>query len=86
MGPRSVLQRFVIEHTVAVAFKIWVGNLVLELLTHALGSLRALQTAGAVPTGTLQALADGVDDLLIGIELDFNVASLFPRFFVMDLS
>ena len=80
MGPRSVLQGFVIEHTVAVAFKIGVGNLVLELLTHALGSLRALQTAGAVPTGTLQALADGVDDLLIGIELDFHVSSLFPRF------
>ena len=53
----------------AVALEIRVGDLVLELLTHALGSLRALQTAGAVPTGTLQALADGIHDLLIGIEL-----------------
>ena len=86
MGPLSVLQRFVIEHTVTVALEIRVGDLVLKLLTHALGSLRALQAAGAVPAGTLQALADGVDDLLIGIELDFHVASLFPRFFVMDLS
>ena len=86
MGPRSVLQRFVIEHTVAVALEIRVGDLVLKLLTHALGNLRALQAAGAVSAGTFQALADGVDDLLIGIELDFHVASLFPRFFVMDLS
>ena len=80
MGPRSVLQRFVIEHTVAVALEIRVGDLVLKLLTHALGSLRALQAAGAVPAGTFQALADGVDDLLIGIELDFHVSSRFPRF------
>ena len=88
MGPLSVLQRFVIEHTVTVALEIRVGDLVLKLLTHALGSLRALQAAGAVPAGTLQALADGVDDLLIGIELDFHVSFLFPRssFFVMVLS
>ena len=64
----------------AVALVIRVGDLVLKLLTHALGSLRALQAAGAVSAGTLQALADGVDDLLIGIELDFHVSSLFPRF------
>ena len=64
----------------AVALKIGVSDLVLELLTHALGSLRALQTAGAVPAGTLQALADGADNLLIGIELDFHVSSRFPRF------
>ena len=78
MGPLSVLQGFVIEHTVAVALKIGVSDLVLELLTHALGSLRAIQTAGAVPAGTLQALADGADNLLIGIELDFHIGSLFP--------
>ena len=77
MGPRSVLQGFVIEHTVAVALEIRVGDLVLKLLTHALGSLRALQAAGAVPAGTFQALADGVDNLLIGIELDFHVRHLF---------
>ena len=85
MGPRSVLQGFVIEHTVAVALKIGVGDLVLELLTHALGSLRALQTAGAVPAGTLQALADGVDNLLIGIELIFMSVPSF-LVFVMALS
>ena len=64
----------------AVALEIRVGDLVLKLLTHALGNLRALQAAGSVSAGTLQALADGVDDLLIGIELDFHVSSLFPRF------
>ena len=63
MGPLSVLQRFVIEHTVAVALEIRIGDLVLKLLTHALGSLRTLQTTGTVPAGTLQALADGVDNL-----------------------
>ena len=82
----SVLQRFVIEHTVAVALKIRVGDLILEFLTHTLGSLRALQSAGAIPAGALETLTDGVDDLLVGIELDFHVTSLFPRFFVMALS
>jgi len=77
MGPLSVLQRFVIEHTVAVALEIRVGDLVLKLLTHALGSLRALQTAGAVPTGTLQALADGFHDLGIVIETDFHRTASF---------
>ena len=61
----------------AVALVIRVGNLILELLTHTLGSLRALQSAGAVLAGTFQALADGIHDLLIGIELDFHVRHLF---------
>ena len=52
MGPRSVLQRFVIEHTVAVALKIRVSDLILELLTHTPVYLRVLQPAGTVPAGT----------------------------------
>ena len=52
-------------------------NLILKLLTHTLGSLRALQSAGAVPAGALETLTDGVDDLLVGIELDFHVRRLF---------
>ena len=47
-----ILQGFVIEHTVAVALKIGVSDLILKFLTHTLGSLRALQSAGAVPAGT----------------------------------
>ncbi len=48
--------------------------------------LRALHAAGAVPAGALETLTDGVHDLLIGIELDFHIGSLFPLFFVMALS
>ena len=61
----------------AVALVIRVGDLILKLLTHTLGSLRALQSGGAVPAGALETLTDGVDDLLIGIELDFHVRQLF---------
>ena len=52
-------------------------NLILKLLAHTFGRLRALQSAGAVPAGALETLTDGVDDLLIGIELDFHVRHLF---------
>ena len=53
----------------AVALKIRVSDLILELLTHTPVFLRVLQSAGAVLAGTFQALADGIHDLLIGIEL-----------------
>ena len=61
----------------AVALEIGIGDLILELLTHTLGSLRALQSAGAVPAGALESFPDGIDNLLIGIELDFHVRHLF---------
>ena len=61
----------------AVALVIRVGDLILELLTHTLGSLRALQSAGAVPAGALESFSDGADNLLIGIEIDFRVRQLF---------
>ena len=61
----------------AVALEIRIGNLILKLLAHTFGCLCALQSAGAVPAGTFQALADGIHDLLIGIELDFHVRHLF---------
>jgi hypothetical protein len=62
---------------VAVALEIGIGDLILELLTHTLGSLRALQSAGAVPAGALESFPDGIDNFLIGIELDFHVRHLF---------
>jgi hypothetical protein len=62
---------------VAVALKIGVGNLILELLTHTLGSLRALSVARTVSAGALESFPDGIDNLLIGIELDFHVRHLF---------
>ena len=61
----------------AVALVIRVGDLILELLTHTLGSLRALPAAGAVSAGALESFPDGIDNLLIGIELDFHVRHLF---------
>ena len=61
----------------AVALVIRVGDLILELLTHTLGRLCALQSAGAVPAGALESFPDGIDNLLIGIELDFHVRHLF---------
>ena len=73
----SVLQRFVIEHTVAVALKIRVGDLILEFLTHTYGCLCAFSAAGTVPAGALESFPDGIDNLLIGIELDFHVRHLF---------
>ena len=61
----------------AVALEIRIGDLILELLTHTLGSLRALPAAGAVSAGALESFPDGIDNLLIGIELDFHVRHLF---------
>ena len=50
---------------------------IIELLTHTLGSLCALPAAGTVPAGALESFPDGIDNLLIGIELDFHVRHLF---------
>ena len=52
-------------------------NLILKLLAHTFGCLRALQSAGTVSAGALESFSDGIDDLLIGIELDFHVRHLF---------
>ena len=60
-----------------VALVIRVGDLVLELLTHTFGRLCALPAAGAVSAGALESFPDGIDNLLIGIELDFHVRHLF---------
>ena len=61
----------------AVALKIGVSDLILKFLTHTLGILRALPAAGAVSAGALESFPDGIDNLLIGIELDFHVRHLF---------
>ena len=61
----------------AVALVIRVGDLILELLTHTFGRLCALPAAGTVSSGALESFPDGIDNLLIGIELDFHVRHLF---------
>ena len=53
------------------------GTLILELLTHTFVFFRALHAAGAVSAGALESFSDGVDNLLIGIELDFHVRHIF---------
>ena len=52
-------------------------NWILELLAHTFGCLCALPAAGAVPADALEPFSDGIDNLLIGIELDFHVRQLF---------
>ena len=61
----------------AVALKIGVSDLILEFLTHTFGRLCALPAAGTVSAGALESFSDSIDNLLIGIELDFHVRHLF---------
>jgi hypothetical protein len=75
--PYLILQGFVIEHTVAESLEARICNLILKLLAHTFGRLCALPAAGTVSAGALESFSDGVDNLLIGIELDFHVRHLF---------
>lgn len=52
-------------------------NLILKLLAHTFGCLCALPAAGTVSSGALELFSDGIDNLLIGVELDFHVRHLF---------
>lgn len=61
----------------AVALEIGIGDLILKLLAHTFGRLCALPAAGTVPAGALESFLDGIDNFLIGIELDFHVRHLF---------
>ena len=61
----------------AVALKIGVSDLILKFLTHTSVFLCALPAAGTVSSGALESFSDGIDNLLIGIELDFHVRRLF---------
>ena len=61
----------------AESLKIGVSDLILEFLTHTSVFLCALPAAGTVSTGALESFSDSIDNLLIGIELDFHVRHLF---------
>ena len=52
-------------------------NLILKLLAHTFGRLCALPAAGTVSAGALESLPDGLNDLLIWIEVDVHVRHLF---------
>ena len=75
--PPLILQGFVIEHTVAESLEAGICNLILKLLAHTFGRLCALSAAGTVSSGALELFSDGIDNLLIGVELDFHVRHLF---------
>ena len=55
----------------------WICNLVLKLLAHTYGCLCAFSAAGTVSAGALESFPDGIDNHLIGIELDLHVRHLF---------
>ena len=52
-------------------------NLILKLLAHTFGRLCALPAAGTVSSGALEFFSDSIDNLLIGVEVDFHVRHLF---------
>ena len=52
-------------------------NWILKLLAHTFGRLCALPAAGTVSAGALESFSDSIDNLLIGIELDFHVRHRF---------
>ena len=64
-------------YTVAESLEERICNLILKLLAHTFGRLCALPAAGTVSAGALESFPDGIDNLLIGIELDFHVRHLF---------
>ena len=51
--------------------------MILKLLKHTFGRLCALSATGTVSSGALELFSDGIDNLLIGVELDFHVRHLF---------
>ena len=52
-------------------------NLILKLQAHTFACLCALPAAGTISSGALESFSDGIDNLRIGIELDFHVRHLF---------
>ena len=54
----------------AVALEIGVCDLLTEFFTNALILLGALQAAGAIATGTLQAILDHLHDFFIFVKLN----------------
>ena len=63
----------VVEHAVAVALEVRIGDLLPEFFADALVFLGAFQAAGAVAAGVLQALFYSVDHVLVGVEMNSHV-------------
>ena len=69
--------RAVVQHAMTVAFKVRILHLATELLTNTFIFRFPFPAAGTVSAGALESFPDGIDNLLIGIELDFRVRHLF---------
>ena len=61
---------FVIQHAVAIAFKVRVRDLLTEFLTDTFIFLRPLQAAGAVSASALEPLLNGGNHFFIFIQSD----------------
>lgn len=59
----------------AKALEVGIGDLRLELATHALVFGSALAAARTVSARLCQALFDDLDDFLVGIERDFHYST-----------
>lgn len=70
---------FVIQHTVAESFEVFVCDLVAEFLANTLRFGGPFQAAGAISPRALQSLFDGADDFFVGIEYDVHGYSFHPR-------
>ena len=62
-----ILLFLVVEHTVAKAFEIGVGDLIFEFLAHTLGIICFFSAARAVTACLFQSFFYGVDNFRIGI-------------------
>ena len=65
----------IVQHAVAKAFKIRVGNLLLEFLAHAFIFFGTRKAARTVTARTRKSFFDHFDNFPIGIECDLHVDS-----------
>ena len=64
-----------------VTRKIRVSDLLTEFLTNAFIFLRALQTAGAIAAGSLQAIADHLNHFLIIVQSNSHFITSSPLYY-----
>ena len=76
---------FVIQHTVAIAFVLWIRNLLPKLLTDALVFLGGAHPAGAVAAFGSQTLLDLTNHIYILIKSNchYDIAPLCQSFPIM---
>ena len=74
MGGRRLLL-LIIEHTMAIALKIRIGDLALEFLAHTFIFFRPGEPARAIAARALQPLADLRDDFLVLVQAYFHSAA-----------